>query len=50
MKGLNWTKIPPSKVKDTIFGGFGDLMDIDVDFSELETQFAAKIIEKKGII
>eukprot|EP00026_Physarum_polycephalum_P007846 Phypoly_transcript_07915.p1 GENE.Phypoly_transcript_07915~~Phypoly_transcript_07915.p1 ORF type:complete len:486 (+),score=132.87 Phypoly_transcript_07915:33-1460(+) len=47
MKGLNWTKIPPSKVNATIFGEFGDLMDIDVDFTEIETQFAAKVIEKK---
>jgi survival motor neuron protein len=47
MKGLNWTKIPPSKVNATIFGEFGDLMDIDVDFSEIENQFQAKVIEKK---
>ena len=24
-------------------------MDIDVDFMEIETQFAAKVIEKKGM-
>ncbi len=50
MKGLNWTKIPPSKVSDTIFGNFGDLIDIDIDFTDIESQLAAKVIEKKGTI
>eukprot|EP01112_Ceratiomyxa_fruticulosa_P001576 TRINITY_DN11759_c0_g1_i1.p1 TRINITY_DN11759_c0_g1~~TRINITY_DN11759_c0_g1_i1.p1 ORF type:complete len:431 (+),score=138.76 TRINITY_DN11759_c0_g1_i1:114-1406(+) len=47
MKGLNWTKIAPNKVDKTIFGVFGDLNDIEMDFTEIEQQFAAKVVEKK---
>jgi len=49
MKGLQWNKLPPNKVKGTIFENFSfEYKGIDIDYSELEEQFSAKVLEKKA--
>jgi hypothetical protein len=49
MKGLQWTTLPERKVTGTIFAKL-DIESIKIDFSEIEAQFAAKVVEiKKGI-
>ena len=47
MKGLQWTTLPDRKVAGTVFSNF-DIEKINLDFVELENQFAARVIEKKG--
>ena len=50
MKGLQWTTLPDRKVAGTIFAKL-DIESVKIDFSEIEAQFAAKVIEvKKGNI
>ena len=46
MKNLNWTKIPNSKIQNTLFSQMGKL-EVKVDFGEMEGLFCKKIIEKK---
>lgn len=62
MKGLQWTKLPYNKIKDTIWEKFPEgtlvshlstllTMSVfkgDIDYKELEQLFAAKVIEKKS--
>src|SRR4051812_37008716 len=49
MKGLQWAKLPPTKVKGTVFEKMAlDYTGIPIDYSELEDQFSAKVIEKKA--
>jgi hypothetical protein len=48
MKGLQWNKLPPTKVKGTVFEKMAtDYEGIPIDYAELEDQFSAKVIEKK---
>ncbi len=47
--GLQWTKLPPNKIKGTIFEKFPmDYKGVKIDYKELEETFAAKVIEKKS--
>jgi hypothetical protein len=49
MKGLQWTKLVQNKIKGTVFENFPvQYKDIDLDYSEFEDAFAAKVFEKKG--
>eukprot|EP01113_Clastostelium_recurvatum_P000474 TRINITY_DN1020_c0_g1_i1.p1 TRINITY_DN1020_c0_g1~~TRINITY_DN1020_c0_g1_i1.p1 ORF type:complete len:1287 (+),score=454.62 TRINITY_DN1020_c0_g1_i1:105-3965(+) len=51
MKGLQWTTVPERKVAGTVFAEFGDSAKIlgeAINFSDLENQFQAKVIEKKA--
>ncbi len=45
MRLLQWTKIPAKKVRETVWGTLED-EDIKFDYKEIESMFAAKVIEK----
>jgi stalled ribosome alternative rescue factor ArfA len=49
MKGLQWTKLPPFKVKGTVFEKFSENYSgsVKIDYSQVEELFAQKVIEKK---
>eukprot|EP00727_Mastigamoeba_balamuthi_P013152 m51a1_g846 putative actin binding protein (1219) ;mRNA; r:772688-777832 len=45
MKGLQWTKIPPKALGQTIFAKLGKLEDIPIPTEELENEFGQKKVE-----
>lgn len=48
MKGLQWTKLPPNKIKGSIFEKFSEnYTGIKLDYETIEENFSAKVIEKK---
>ncbi len=48
MKGLQWTTLNERKAATTMFAKL-DIGSIKLDFMEIESQFAAKVVEvKKG--
>jgi len=49
LKGVMWVKLQPKALEGTVFSKFGDLDRIldEMPYEMLETNFAAKVIEKK---
>lgn len=48
VKGIQWVKIPPKSLNNTIFMQLKDLESIKIPFDILEQEFAAKVKEKKA--
>eukprot|EP01133_Synstelium_polycarpum_P007796 gene7796-9145_t len=49
LKALQWVKLPPVKVNESVFNVLGDMKDVKLPWQEIEQEFAAKVIvrEKK---
>eukprot|EP01132_Coremiostelium_polycephalum_P011401 gene11401-13964_t len=49
LKPLQWVKLPPTKVNESVFNILGEMNDINLPWQTIENDFAAKVIvrEKK---
>ncbi|EGC33637.1 hypothetical protein DICPUDRAFT_154316 [Dictyostelium purpureum] len=51
LKALQWTKLPPVKVNESLFDKLGPMDDVNLPWESIEDEFAAKVIirEKKVV-
>ncbi|EFA83204.1 actin binding protein [Heterostelium album PN500] len=47
LKALQWTKMPPAKLNESVFDKLGEMNDIHLPWKTIEQEFAAKVIVRK---